>query len=133
MFGFFSQQNASYCSVDNLSSGLERYKDLKRYFSRRLRATYKRFSNIPDHSVVSSDPYFWFTGSLNNNKQTINRIIFSPLAICQYNFSLKPPQIFGHQHVYFVEDDGIYRVDKRGSGKKIYIYLDYPLLENRTF
>lgn len=35
--------------------------------------------------------------------------------------------------MYFVEDDGIYRVDKRGSRKKINIYLDYPLLENRAF
>lgn len=35
--------------------------------------------------------------------------------------------------MYFVEGDGIYRVDKRGSRKKIDIYLDYPLSENRGF
>ncbi|XP_035519595.1 prolyl endopeptidase-like [Morone saxatilis] len=53
---------------------LERYKELQRYFKRRLTATYHKFSNIPDHS-----------------------------AVC------------GHHHVYFVEGDGIYRVDKRQS------------------
>uniref|UniRef100_A0A3P8RV63 Prolyl endopeptidase n=1 Tax=Amphiprion percula TaxID=161767 RepID=A0A3P8RV63_AMPPE len=39
-------------SADHLSSGLERYKDLQKYFSRRLKAAYRRFSNIPDHSMV---------------------------------------------------------------------------------
>ncbi|KAM9344517.1 prolyl endopeptidase-like [Symphorus nematophorus] len=61
-------------SVDRLSSGLERYEDLQRYFNRRLKATYRRFSNILDHSVVC-----------------------------------------GHHHVYFIEGDGIYRMDKRHS------------------
>ncbi|XP_018552551.1 prolyl endopeptidase-like isoform X1 [Lates calcarifer] len=64
--------DTSNSSVDHLSSGLERYKDLQKFFNRRLKATYRRFSNIPDHSVVC-----------------------------------------GHHHVYFVEGDGIYRVDKR--------------------
>ncbi|XP_035847849.1 prolyl endopeptidase-like [Sander lucioperca] len=61
-------------SVDHLSSGLERYKDLQKYFNRRLKATYRRFSNIPDYSVVC-----------------------------------------GHHHVYFIEGDGIYRMDQRQS------------------
>ncbi|XP_008296298.1 prolyl endopeptidase-like [Stegastes partitus] len=56
------------------TSGLERYKDLQKYFSRRLKATYRRFSDVPDHSVVS-----------------------------------------GHHHIYFVEEDGIYRMDRRQS------------------
>ncbi|KAK1905996.1 Prolyl endopeptidase-like [Dissostichus eleginoides] len=54
--------------------GLERYKDLQKYFNRRLKAAYHRFSNIPDHSLVC-----------------------------------------GHNHVYFIEGDGIYRVDQRQS------------------
>ncbi|KAA8583586.1 hypothetical protein FQN60_014794 [Etheostoma spectabile] len=61
-------------SVDHLSSGLERYKDLQKYFNKRLKATYRRFSHIPDHSVVC-----------------------------------------GHHHMYFVEGDGIYRMDQRQS------------------
>ncbi|XP_023134272.2 prolyl endopeptidase-like isoform X1 [Amphiprion ocellaris] len=61
-------------SADHLSSGLERYKDLQKYFSRRLKAAYRRFSNIPDHSMV-----------------------------------------FGHHHMYFIEEDGIYRMDRRQS------------------
>ncbi|XP_034754363.1 prolyl endopeptidase-like [Etheostoma cragini] len=64
--------DASHPSVDPLSSGLERYKDLQKYFNKRLKATYRRFSHIPDHSVVC-----------------------------------------GHHHVYFVEGDGIYRMDQR--------------------
>lgn len=47
-------------SVEHLSSGLERYKDLQKYFNRRLKATYRRFSNIPDHSVVRPDVCFGF-------------------------------------------------------------------------
>nr|XP_020505892.1 prolyl endopeptidase-like [Labrus bergylta] len=61
-------------SVDNPCAGLERYKDLQRYFKRRLKAAYRRFSNIPVDSVVC-----------------------------------------GHNHVYFVEGDGIYRMDNRRS------------------
>ncbi|XP_023250193.1 prolyl endopeptidase-like [Seriola lalandi dorsalis] len=64
--------NTSNSSSDQSSSGLERYKDLQKYFYRRLKATYHRFSNIPDYSVVC-----------------------------------------GHHHVYFIESDGIYRMDKR--------------------
>ncbi|XP_068565515.1 prolyl endopeptidase-like isoform X1 [Cebidichthys violaceus] len=60
--------------VDHLSSGLERYKDLQKYFDRRLKATYRRFSNTPDHS-----------------------------SVC------------GHHHEYFIESDGIYRMDQRQS------------------
>ncbi|TMS04485.1 Prolyl endopeptidase-like [Larimichthys crocea] len=61
-------------SVDHLSSGLERYKDLQMYFKKRLKATYRRFSDISDYSVVS-----------------------------------------GHHHVYFIEADGVYRMDQRQS------------------
>nr|XP_033468779.1 prolyl endopeptidase-like [Epinephelus lanceolatus] len=61
-------------SADHLSSGLERYKDLQKYFKRRLKATYRRFSNTPDYSVVC-----------------------------------------GRHHVYFIEGDGIYRMDQRQS------------------
>ncbi|KAI3363378.1 hypothetical protein L3Q82_011996, partial [Scortum barcoo] len=61
-------------SVDHFSSELERYKDLQNYFHRRLKAAYRRFSNIPDHSLVC-----------------------------------------GHHHVYFIEGDGIYIMDKRQS------------------
>uniref|UniRef100_UPI0037E8CC89 prolyl endopeptidase-like n=1 Tax=Semicossyphus pulcher TaxID=241346 RepID=UPI0037E8CC89 len=66
--------DTSNSSVDRHSCGLERYKDLQKYFNRRLKATYRRFSNIPDHSVVC-----------------------------------------GQHHVYFIEDDGIYRVDNKQS------------------
>ncbi|XP_073338461.1 prolyl endopeptidase-like isoform X2 [Pagrus major] len=66
--------DTSESSVDHLNTGLERYKDLQKYFNRRLKATYRRFSNIPDHSVVC-----------------------------------------GLHHVYFIEGDGIYRMDKRQS------------------
>ncbi|XP_029377377.1 prolyl endopeptidase-like isoform X2 [Echeneis naucrates] len=64
--------DTSVSTRDQLGSGLERYKDLQRYFYRRLKAIYHRFANIPDHSVVC-----------------------------------------GHHHVYFIEIDGIYRIDKR--------------------
>ncbi|XP_070697693.1 prolyl endopeptidase-like [Pempheris klunzingeri] len=64
--------DTSSSSVDHLSHGLERYKDLQKYFSRRLRAAYRRFSNTPDQSVVC-----------------------------------------GRHHVYFIESDGVYRMDKR--------------------
>ncbi|KAM4607434.1 prolyl endopeptidase-like [Polymixia lowei] len=60
--------------VESPNYGLERYKDLQKYFKRRLRATYSRFSDIPDNSVVC-----------------------------------------GHHHVYFLEGDGIYRMDSRQS------------------
>ncbi|XP_054455840.1 prolyl endopeptidase-like [Anoplopoma fimbria] len=69
-----STSDTSNLSTDHLSSGLERYKDLQKYFTRRLKATYRRFSNIPDHSLVC-----------------------------------------GHHHVYFIESDGIYRMDQRQS------------------
>ncbi|XP_067466635.1 prolyl endopeptidase-like isoform X1 [Thunnus thynnus] len=47
-------------SVDHLSTGLERYKDLQKYFTRRLKATYHRFSNIPDHSVLRGRHHVYF-------------------------------------------------------------------------
>lgn len=47
-------------SVGHLNSGPERYKDLQRYFSRRLKAIYHRFSNIPDHSVVCGQHHVYF-------------------------------------------------------------------------
>uniref|UniRef100_A0A3Q2YU44 Prolyl endopeptidase n=1 Tax=Hippocampus comes TaxID=109280 RepID=A0A3Q2YU44_HIPCM len=37
---------------DRFSRDLERYKDLKACFKRHLKATYGRFSDVPDHSVV---------------------------------------------------------------------------------
>ncbi|KAK2921679.1 prolyl endopeptidase-like [Channa argus] len=70
----FYTSGTSTSSDDHLSSGLERYKDLQKYFYKRLKATYYRFSDIPDRSVVC-----------------------------------------GHHHVYFFEDDGIYRTDTRQS------------------
>ncbi|XP_047458663.1 prolyl endopeptidase-like [Mugil cephalus] len=48
-------------SVDHLNSGLKRYRDLQRYFSRRLKKVYSRFSNIPDHSVVCGHHHVYFT------------------------------------------------------------------------
>ncbi|XP_074532550.1 prolyl endopeptidase-like [Halichoeres trimaculatus] len=59
-------------SVDQLSSGQEMYKDLQKYFNRRLKAVYRRFSDLPDDSVIC-----------------------------------------GRHHVYFVEGEGIYRMDTR--------------------
>ncbi|XP_034040600.1 prolyl endopeptidase-like isoform X2 [Thalassophryne amazonica] len=38
--------------ADYLTSGIEEYKDLQKYFSRRLRATYRKFSSVPDNSMV---------------------------------------------------------------------------------
>ncbi|XP_034537759.1 prolyl endopeptidase-like [Notolabrus celidotus] len=61
-------------SVNQLSPGLERYKDFQKYFNRRLNAIYHRFSDLPDHSVI-----------------------------------------YGRHHVYFVEGEGIYRMDIRTS------------------
>ena len=51
-------QDTSESSVDHRSAGLERYRDLQKYFNRRLKATYHRFSSLPDHSVVR--PAFCF-------------------------------------------------------------------------
>ncbi|XP_047206992.1 prolyl endopeptidase-like isoform X2 [Girardinichthys multiradiatus] len=59
-------------SSDHLCSGTVEYQYLKKYFVRRLKATYHRFHSIPDYSVVC-----------------------------------------GCHHVYFIKDDGIYRIDKR--------------------
>ncbi|MEQ2243665.1 hypothetical protein ILYODFUR_009156 [Ilyodon furcidens] len=65
---------ASGLSSDHLCSGTVEYQYLKKYFVRRLKATYHRFHSIPDYSVVC-----------------------------------------GCHHVYFIKDDGIYRIDKRDS------------------
>ncbi|XP_051936580.1 prolyl endopeptidase-like [Hippocampus zosterae] len=59
---------------DRFGRDLERYKDLKARFKRHLKATYGRFSDLPDHSVV-----------------------------------------YGRHHVYFVERNGIYRMEKTKS------------------
>ncbi|KAM9847958.1 prolyl endopeptidase-like [Aulostomus maculatus] len=47
-------------SLDHLSCGLERYKDLQMYFRRRLKATHHRFFNIPDPSVVRGRHHVYF-------------------------------------------------------------------------
>ncbi|XP_029030662.1 prolyl endopeptidase-like isoform X2 [Betta splendens] len=56
----FDSSNASNPSHDYLSPGLERYKDLQRYFRRRLRATYQRFSNTSHRSVVYGHEHLYF-------------------------------------------------------------------------
>ncbi|XP_029961762.1 prolyl endopeptidase-like [Salarias fasciatus] len=44
--------DTSSSSADRSSSVLERYKDAQKYFRRRLEATYHRFSNTADHTVI---------------------------------------------------------------------------------
>ncbi|KAF7662440.1 hypothetical protein LDENG_00234740 [Lucifuga dentata] len=82
---------ASESSVDHLNIGLEKYKNLQKYFNRRLRATYSRFSNIPNDSVV-----------------------------------------YGHHHVYFIESDGIYRMDRRQSDPEPEQVLDLGQFVSET-
>ncbi|XP_056148262.1 prolyl endopeptidase-like [Lampris incognitus] len=67
-------KSSSISPAESSHSSLERYKDLQRYFNRRIRATYRRFSDIPDNSLV-----------------------------------------YGLHHVYCVEGDRIYRMDRRQS------------------
>ncbi|XP_056291507.1 prolyl endopeptidase-like isoform X2 [Pseudoliparis swirei] len=55
--------DTSNSSVDQLSSGLEKYKDLQKYFNKRLKATYRRFSNVPDHSLVYGHHHEYFIES----------------------------------------------------------------------
>ncbi|XP_068423884.1 prolyl endopeptidase-like isoform X2 [Clinocottus analis] len=55
--------DTSNSSIDHLSSGLERYKDLQKYFNRRLKATYRRFSNVLDHSPVCGHHHEYFIES----------------------------------------------------------------------
>ncbi|XP_041867020.1 prolyl endopeptidase-like [Melanotaenia boesemani] len=71
----------------HLISGIDKYKDLQKYFIRKLKAVYHRFSDIPDHSVV-----------------------------------------YGHHHVYYTEDDGIYRMDKRQMDQKPEKVLNLELI-----
>ncbi|XP_049591717.1 prolyl endopeptidase-like [Syngnathus scovelli] len=59
-------------SLDHHCRDLERYRDLKVCFKRHLKATYRKFSNIPDHSAV-----------------------------------------YGRHHVYFMEGNAIYRMEKK--------------------
>ncbi|XP_060943685.1 prolyl endopeptidase-like isoform X2 [Limanda limanda] len=67
----YTRENST-SPAEGLSSGLETYKVLQKYFNKRLRAMYRRISSTTDHSVVC-----------------------------------------GHHHVYFIEGDGIYRMDNR--------------------
>ncbi|XP_054885145.1 prolyl endopeptidase-like [Poeciliopsis prolifica] len=48
-------------SSDHLSSGSDKYQQLKKYFVRRLKATYHRFHSIPDYSVVCGCHHVYFT------------------------------------------------------------------------
>ncbi|XP_015233660.1 PREDICTED: prolyl endopeptidase-like [Cyprinodon variegatus] len=47
-------------SSDPLSSGNVKYEQLKKYFVRRLKATYNRFHSIPDYSVVCGCHHIYF-------------------------------------------------------------------------
>ncbi|CAG6016614.1 unnamed protein product [Menidia menidia] len=69
--GHFFMSETSMSSADHPSSETDKYKHLQKYFVRRLKATYRRFANIPNYSEVC-----------------------------------------GRRHVYFIEDDGIYRMEK---------------------
>ncbi|XP_061600921.1 prolyl endopeptidase-like isoform X2 [Cololabis saira] len=79
----FCTSETSVSSANHFGSGTERYKDLQKYFIKKLKATYRRFSNI-----------------------------YNPSMVC------------GHHHMYFIEDDGIYRIDKRGNEQKPELVLD---------
>uniref|UniRef100_A0A1A7XAG4 Prolyl endopeptidase n=2 Tax=Iconisemion striatum TaxID=60296 RepID=A0A1A7XAG4_9TELE len=45
---------------DNLSSAADKYRNLQKYFVRRLKATYQSFSKTPDHSVVYGHHHVYF-------------------------------------------------------------------------
>ncbi|XP_061692586.1 prolyl endopeptidase-like [Syngnathoides biaculeatus] len=47
-------------TLDHVSRGLERYKDLQTYFKRHLKATYSRFRNVADHSAVCGRRHVYF-------------------------------------------------------------------------
>ncbi|XP_013885806.1 prolyl endopeptidase-like [Austrofundulus limnaeus] len=64
-------------SVNRFRTTTDEYKNLQKYFIRRLEAAYCRFSHIPDDSVV-----------------------------------------YGRNHVYFIQDDGIYRTEQRNGEKE---------------
>ncbi|XP_016526503.1 prolyl endopeptidase-like isoform X2 [Poecilia formosa] len=51
---------ASGLSSDHLSSGSDKYQQLKKHFVRRLKATYHRFHSIPDYSVVCGCHHVYF-------------------------------------------------------------------------
>ncbi|XP_012720438.2 prolyl endopeptidase-like isoform X1 [Fundulus heteroclitus] len=51
---------ASEASSDHLGSEVTRYQHLKKYFIRRLKATYHRFHSIPDYSVVCGRHHVYF-------------------------------------------------------------------------
>ncbi|KAM4599033.1 prolyl endopeptidase-like isoform 2-T2 [Fundulus diaphanus] len=51
---------ASEASSDHLGSEVARYQHLKKYFKRRLKATYHRFHSIPDYSVVCGRHHVYF-------------------------------------------------------------------------
>ncbi|XP_028324862.1 prolyl endopeptidase-like isoform X2 [Gouania willdenowi] len=59
----FLRRYTSETSAVDFSSGLERYKDLQNVFRRRLKATYQRFSNIADQSVVCGHHYVYLIQS----------------------------------------------------------------------
>ncbi|XP_037829557.1 prolyl endopeptidase-like isoform X2 [Kryptolebias marmoratus] len=63
--------SAQRCCTTETSVSADKYRNLEEYFVRRLKAAYRRFSGLPDHSVV-----------------------------------------YGRNHIYFIQDDGIYRTDK---------------------
>uniref|UniRef100_A0A087XZ18 Prolyl endopeptidase n=1 Tax=Poecilia formosa TaxID=48698 RepID=A0A087XZ18_POEFO len=56
----FLLQEASGLSSDHLSSGSDKYQQLKKHFVRRLKATYHRFHSIPDYSVVCGCHHVYF-------------------------------------------------------------------------
>ncbi|XP_010887078.1 prolyl endopeptidase-like isoform X1 [Esox lucius] len=66
----------TYSTTTEYSSQIRTYRSLERSFKKRLRAIYRRFSEVPDNTTFH-----------------------------------------GHNHVYFIEADGIYRMDTRkGDG-----------------
>ncbi|XP_068184337.1 prolyl endopeptidase-like [Antennarius striatus] len=79
----FYSSDTSDSSDKSFVSGLQEYKDLKKYFNRSLKATYRRFYNTPDHSEVC-----------------------------------------GRHHVYFIGNDGIYRMAKRQNKPELVLNLE---------
>lgn len=62
LFKPVAKQRCFFSDPSNAASGLtlEQYRDLQRYFIKRLRATYLRFSPVPSHSVVSGVHHKYF-------------------------------------------------------------------------
>ncbi|CAJ1067083.1 prolyl endopeptidase-like [Xyrichtys novacula] len=52
--------DTSNSSNEQLSSGLQRYRGLQEYFYRRLKETYHRFSDLPDHSEIHGRHHVYF-------------------------------------------------------------------------